>query len=147
MAQEQVTSYELPRHVVRYVEEELRMYNAMKTAIPLLEQDYLNILQKSRQFSMIPGGGGEHDKLGNDAIKLVTIQNKSAEYTRRTERIEMGLRLCVEEEKKLVTAKYFSGFNYRDEEVLQQLHYGFRNRYFEVKRAALYKFAIVFGLV
>lgn len=140
--------YELPKHTIRYIEDELRVYNTLKASIPIMEQDYLDILNKTRQFSMVPGNsGGNEDKLGNDATKLINIQNKSMDYARRVERIEMGIRLCTEDERKLITAKYFSGFDYRDEAIMEQLHCGKRNRYFEVKRSAVYKFAIVFGLV
>jgi hypothetical protein len=139
--------YELPKHVVRYIEDELRMYNTLKTSIPVLEQDYLDVLNKSRQFSMVPGSSNNDDKLGNDAVKLVGLQNKSMDCIRRVERIEMGVRLCTEDEKKLITAKYFSGFDYRDEAIMQQLNFGYRNNYFAIKKSAVYKFAIVFGLI
>lgn len=139
--------YHLPIHIKKYIESELKLYRTYVKSLEELQKDYVDLLHRGRQISLVPGGNGEQDKTGMIVAKLREIEEKSMNRAQRIEAIENGLSILSDEERKLVEARYFEYPDFSDELIMSQLHYGYRNTYYEIKKRALYKFAVILALI
>lgn len=140
-------SKRLERHIERYIEEELKLYPTFKKALQELEQEYLDILHKGRQFSLIPGTS-EEDKVSRAALRMREIEAESLDKTKRKERIDRGLAILTNLERQYVKVAYFEFNEFTTyESIMADLHIGNRNKVAGIKQDALYKFAIIFNLV
>jgi hypothetical protein len=138
----------LERHTERYIEEELKLYPIFKKAVTELEQEYIDILHRGRQFTTIPGTSSKDDKVSRAVIRMREIESESADKQKRVERIERGLAILTSLERQYVKVAYFEFNEFTTyETIMQQLHIGNRNKLSRIKRDTLYKFAIVFNLV
>lgn len=141
-------SKRLEKHIERYIEEELKLYPTLKKSLQQLEQDYLDILHRGRQFNLIPGTS-EEDKVSRAALRMREIEEESTDKTKRKDKVDRGIAILTNMERKYVDVAYFN-FNEISttyESIMEELHIGNRNKVAGIKQDALYKFAIIFNLV
>ena len=138
----------LPSHVIRFVEGELESYGVLLATKAELMYDCQDLLNKSRQICESPGGGGgEQDKVSLQAIKLVSLEERIKDVSRRINRIENGIAVLLPNERELVELKYFSNRALSNDQVMEELHISGRGRYYAIKNQALRKFATIFQAV
>ncbi len=137
---------QVPENVARYVKRELALYPTYREALVELEQDYQDLLCRSRQFSETPGSGHLIDIVGRTVERMQEIELRIAERRGMIRKIDKGLAILDEEERRLIKTRFFNPAAFSNEQVMVQLGYTNRNRYYGVLNRALYKFAIVFGL-
>jgi ArpU family phage transcriptional regulator len=137
---------QVPENVARFVKRELALYPAYREALIEMEQDYQDLIHRSRQFSETPGSGNLVDIVGRTVERMQEIELRVAEKRGMIRKIDKGLAILDEEEQRLIKARFFSTAGFSNEQVMLQLGYTNRNRYYGVLNRAIYKFAIVFGL-
>ncbi len=140
----------LPRHVLRYVEEELTNYPLYRVAARELRLDLEDLRQRIANGAPDEGGSRERrylhgDPVADRALRIVRLEEQLRGKEERVQRIEAGLELLRPEERELVETRYFSNAGRNHEQALIKLGLS-RNRYYQLREAAAYKFAVVLGV-
>jgi hypothetical protein len=138
----------VPEHIIRYIEDELRLYKTYKSTVSELELDLEDLLERSRQisFESVPNRNGPGDPVNLTALRSLMIEEKMKQALSRIRKIETGLTILNPEEKNIVESRYLSGVEYTHDQIIIQLRLN-RNRYYKLREEIIQKFAMVFGLI
>ncbi len=138
----------VPEHACFYVEQELSAYNAYKLALAHLEQDLEDVIN---QYGQVPtdalsSRNGPGDPVNLSALRALMIEEKIKYYQSRLRRIESGINLLTEVEKKIASRRYFSQECYSNDDIIEEFHIN-RHYYYDVRQDIIFKFALVFGIL
>jgi hypothetical protein len=138
--------YQIPKHALIYIEGELRLYETYRQRINKLMEDY-QYITKETHVPEVSSYSGPGNLTESTALQLKTILDELAEKRTRVDKIESGLRIISKAGRKIIEGRYFSEDCYNDEELIDSLHYGYRNTYFRDKKEAQYKIGIMLGVI
>lgn len=137
----------LPVHIKNYVEGELRAYNANKRALEQLKRERDEIYERTRQPQQGPVQGSHPgDPTASAAIILEKIDTQIAHLEKCIAKINHGLAICTELERKIIEMKYMGAYEPTHEETMDILRIGNRNTYWSAKDRALAKIAKACGV-
>lgn len=137
----------LPRHIKRFVEEELRQYRIHKINLEHLMGEKDDIYNRTRQPTAEPVRGSHPgDPTYTAAVMLEKTEGLIRYYETRIAKIDLGLSMCTDAERELLEYRYMSAYEPTDEEAIIYLRFGNRNKYFSTRDRGLVKIARAFGL-
>ena len=138
----------VPEHACFYVEQELSSYPIYKLALAQLELDLEDIIN---QYGQVPTDAvtshtGPGDPVNMSALRALIIEEKIKYYLSRIRRIDSGLNLLTEKEKKIANRKYFTQEGNSIEEVIEEFELS-RCYFYKIRQEIIYKFAMIFGIL
>lgn len=137
----------IPWHVKVFVEGELRAYRENKIELEKLRNDRQDTYYRSRQRTDEPVQGSHSgDPTYSKVVQLERIEGMVVYLERRISCVDAGLKMCTREERELLESRYMGEYEPTDQETIYCLRYGFRNKYFKIKDAAILKIAKAFGV-
>ena len=144
------TSSELrvTRNVYDRLRQELRLLPVYREALEELVRDYQDQLHRSRQvFEAGPSPTGTPgDPVGRTALRLAEIEQRIAAKQAQIRKVERSLAVLDPEELRVVEYRFQRFPEMLTDSLICRLRMS-RNRYFTLQNRALYKMAMVFGLV
>lgn len=139
----------IPDHVFHYIENELQLYRTYKRALAELEADLEDLVNRSPQLpfdEVHVRNNSPSDIVNLTVVRSLVIEEKIKEKLSRIRKIEAGLKLVNDEERNIIELKYFSGIEYTNDYIIEELHIS-RKKFYKLRDGIIYKFAIVFGLM
>ncbi len=141
---------EVPYHVRKYIETELKMYKAYLSAIHLIDEELGEIYQSQPKGDGAPVQGGiMSNQPLTKTLKIETLETEMREKLSRVHKIEEGLKLFPpgSVNRRIIEVKYFSGNDWSVEQIMAQVGIGRRNTYFEKQTFILKTFGIIFKVL
>jgi hypothetical protein len=138
----------VPEHVCFYVEQELSSYPIYKVAIAQLEMDLEDLINQYGQVETdrLSSHNDPGDPVKLSALRSLMIEEKIRYYMSRIRRIESGICLLTDAEKKIASRKYFSEDRYSIDEIIEEFHLS-RCNFYRIRQDIIFKFSTIFGLL
>ncbi len=141
---------EIPHHVRKYIETELRMYKAYLSAIHLIDEELGEIYQTQfkREGTPVQGGEISNEPLSK-TLRIDALESEKKDKLSRIRKVDEGLKLFPPRSlnRRIIEVKYFSGNDWSPEQIMAQVGIGRRNAYFERLTFIQRSFGIVFKIV
>lgn len=137
----------LPGHIKNFVEGELRQYRINKINLEQLKAEKQDIYHRTRQPKGEPVQGSHPgDPTFSAAVVLEKTEGLIRYYETRIAKVDLGLSMCTDAEKRLLDCRYMGAYEPTNEEAMAYLRFGNRNTYFSTRDRALAKIAKAFGV-
>jgi len=122
---------EIPQHVRKYIEAELRMYKAYLSSIRLLDEEIGEIYMEQSKPE-VPSHSISNGHL-TMTLKIESLEEERMYKLKRVHKIEEGLKLFPvgSTNRRIIEVKYFSGMDWSVEQIMSQVGIGRRNSYFD----------------
>jgi hypothetical protein len=139
---------EIPQHVRRYIEAELRMYKAYLSSIYLIDEE-LGEIYTAQVKPEIPSQGEISNRPLNIALKIESLETERKDKLSRVHKIEEGLKLFPvgSTNRRIIEVKYFSGMDWSPEQIMNQVNIGRRNSYFDHLSFIQRTFGVIFKIM
>jgi hypothetical protein len=140
--------YQIPRHILAYIEGELGLYQTYKSRLAEIDEEKLALLELSRNITLVHSSNSDSDKMATKAIQLAELENERIEMSLRIHKIESGLRILSDECRTIIENKYFWQKVLTNEQAIKECGYeNYRNKFYELLPEAQYKIGVVFGVI